>query len=733
MFRSRNLPVSAFIALLVSLLCVAGGGCTPSDPLEAIRIRQASGDMAGTLEPLRELLEERRDDPEAQFLYGRALTFTGQASLAEWSLRAAMEDPEWRLPAGLLLANSALRTGNFPTVIEITSRLLEEHPESVETLLVRASAHAHSKLDPEAALADVERVLEIDPENLEAMEPRILALLTLERVEEAGEAIDELGRMIDAADPGEAVPAWHCATAAIFADESGEAELAEERWAQCLEAYPAQGDVVSKAIVFYDSRQQYDRSLEILRRAHSEDPNSRAYRVALATRLRGIGENAEAEALLRAATEDANRTLAASAWIDLAKHQQALEDNAAAAQSVGEAVAIAREIPPPSPELLLEYADALLLAGEFDRALEITEEMELPAHRAMIHARVAQERGQPAEALAYFEAAFQLWPDNLWARYMAARAAESVGDFDRAVEAYRYAIRIGAGETDARVRVARIHLAEGKAAEAILLLRFKSEVAPLDLEGELLSVRAWAAAGQLQELGRVLEVFRRESPGNLGAAVAHAAEGTASRAGPVAAEAGSEAQGAAAAEATVRSALKAHPEVAAFHEILGLALELRGAPAAETSAAYARASELDAENARALGGLGRLALTDDPEAALGYFDRAAAADPSAAEPGRGAARALVALGRKPEAEERLEAVLVEHPIDADAAAELAELHLARDLASERTLELAERAVRFGGGADALDRLGRVHQVRGEAELAAGAAERAQALREPADG
>jgi Tfp pilus assembly protein PilF len=188
------------------------------------------------------------------------------------------------------------------------------------------------------------------------------------------------------------------------------------------------------------------------------------------------------------------------------------------------------------------------------------------------------------------------------------------------------------------------------------------------------------------------------------------------------------------AESTVRAALRAHPDEPALHEILGLSLELRGAadddPVRE---AYARAVELDADNARALAGLARLALEDDPGQAAALFDRAAAADPSDPDWLRGAAGALVASGQPQAAEQRLEALLEEHPYEAGAAAQLVELHLARGLGSDRTLELANRAVRFGGGADALDLLSRVHRQRDEPDQASRAAASARALREGRDG
>src|SRR3990172_3850557 len=95
------------------LLGLALSGCEAADPLEAIRQQQASGDYAGSVARLRELLKERHDDPEVNYLYGRALVNTGQASLATWSLRQAMEDPEWLEAAGLELAQAGLVAGDF--------------------------------------------------------------------------------------------------------------------------------------------------------------------------------------------------------------------------------------------------------------------------------------------------------------------------------------------------------------------------------------------------------------------------------------------------------------------------------------------------------------------------------------------------------------------------------------------------------------------------------------------
>ena len=109
------------------LVCLGLAGCNPADSLESIREQQAVGDYEGSLEPLRELLATAPDDPEVNFLYGRALAFT-EPNLAVWSLRKAMKDPEWLVRAGTQLAFVALASGDFNEVVKITGRILEQEP-----------------------------------------------------------------------------------------------------------------------------------------------------------------------------------------------------------------------------------------------------------------------------------------------------------------------------------------------------------------------------------------------------------------------------------------------------------------------------------------------------------------------------------------------------------------------------------------------------------------------------
>lgn len=747
--RSRS---STLAGLLIGIFWF---GCEAADPLDAIRKQQAEGDYAGSAEPLRELLAQRPQDPEANYLYGVALLFASQPSLALFPLRQAMRDPDWLVPAGIQLAQAALVTGDFNEAVHATTRILEQHPEEVQATLFRAQAQAHWKQDPEAALADANKVLELQPELIEAYEPKILALLALDRHDEARAALEEAGRRLPDAHAPESVLAWHCSTTAIFAAEAGEPERAREDFASCLEKYPADATLVSSAVEFYDRHDGLERSIEVLRAALAAMPTQRSFRTALTDRLRVAGNTAEAEALLRDATRAEDPRQAAAAWSDLARFRQALREPAAAAEALERAVALMRKAGgDPDPQLLFQYADTLVVAGQLDRALKVSDELSVLAQRRLIVGRVAQERGQPARALAEFDEALKVWPNNPSAHYYAALAAERLGDFDRALEEYRYSIRISQQATDARTRAARLLIAEGQPLLAYQLLFLEVAKAPLEPEGELLSMYLMARVANPHQLQSSLLALRERDLSRFAHALARGAEGAADRAGASAAlplllgvpnfdlgqPAATPARRALVrfshvagkpelAQRAVDAALAAHPEAATSHETLGLQLELGGAEPAKTRAAYARALERDPENAGALAGLGRVVRDQDPAQALELFDRAAAADPSDPDPKLEAARALRAIGRAEQAEQRLDALLDAHPFEAVAAMESVSLDLERGIATPKTLERARRAVRFGGGAAALERLSEVHARLQQPAEAAEAAKRAKQLRE----
>jgi len=741
----------ALLLLLLAWTLLAA--CDSADSLGEIRQRQTRGDFGSTLEPLRALLAERPSDPELSFLYGRALIQTQQFSLATWPLRQAMEDPEWLRPAGLLFAHIALASRDFNEVVRVTTRILEAHPEDTTARLYRAQANAHWRNNPEAALADARQVLQSAPEMLEAYEPLILALLALDRADEASDALAEAGRQLEESNAPVGQLAWHCSTTAVFATDAGDLDRAAALLEGCLEKFPADATVVNNAIAFFDGRGQGRRSIEILRVALEHEPARRDLRIGLAERLRRAGEGEEGEALLREAAETLDPQVAVNALIDLASFLNSDGRHGEAAEALGRAVEMFRErdAEPPA-SVLFSHADALLASGQLDRALGVAEKITLTSHRRLIRARVAQERGDPTRALEEFDEALRLWPNNAPAHYYAGRAAEKLGDFERALEEYRFAIRASVGATDARTRAARLLIAEGQLLRAYQILFVEVSEAPLEPEGELLSMYLMGRAANPLQLRDGLSRLARRSPDRLPQALARGAEGLSEAMGPDAAlglltdatdldytqpasapalrvliEVAHAAERPSVAERAVEEAIRAHPEEACLHAIRGRDHELRG-QREQARAAYERALELDGDEAGALAGLARLAANDEPVKALALFDRAVAIEPSDVDSMMAAARILRIIEREEEARQRLGALLEVHPFSAEAAAELVEIDLEWGRVSAETLEMAKRAVRFGGGVSAYERLARVQAALGQAAEAEQTLARAERLR-----
>jgi tetratricopeptide (TPR) repeat protein len=733
--RSSRILLNTLTPLLIALISV---GCSDDITLEDVRAMQAAGQMKTSLQPLRDMVDAKTDDPEVYFLYGRALSMTSGYDAALWPLRRAMESEDWLLPAGMQFANNAFDTGNNETAIDVLDKVIEVSPEKVSAIVLRARARIASRKNIELALVDADLALEIDPDSTGAQIARILALLSLEMVEEAGEALEAIEDFAFETAPDELDSARFCGVRASFASEKGETEVADERYTRCLELFPGADILVSNAIKFYDGERDKDRVISILETAVKDSPDSRTFRIGLARRLSGARRVDDALEVLRAATGSSNPSIEASAWMDLAGFLiefDRIEEGGEAFEKVLEAE------PNPSPELLFRYADILLIGERYDEALTLAESMKVPAHQFLIRGRVYLERKEYAEALAELSEGLQAWPDNAVARYYAALAAEGVGDYERAIEEYRYSIRAGASETDARLRLGRLHHAEGAFQQAIVILRHDLSNNPTDIDMAELELEILASQGRAVLVPKhLLSVINRPKAWQRG--IAAIAKGLKLKAGPASALKFIEDtqvdltdvanklllreyvryladDGRVGASITVAEAsVTAHPDEAVFHAILGMAL-LRSSQAddetgadesaenvvanpAKAKAEFDRAIELDANEPFALAGAGLAAqVADTKETALDYYFRADAADPSDSAPLQQAIDILLALGRAEEAEANLEKVLERNSFSGPAALKLLELRVARGAGDEpRSVALANLAKRFGGNGPA---------------------------------
>lgn len=708
-------------ANFLAVVAVGALACGASDPLEEVRRLQNAGNYAATIEPLRELIEERPDDPEVHYRYGAALVSTGRGDVAVWPLRKAMGFTEWRRDAGLLLATGMLGSGDYDGAVEVCGELLELDPDDVDALRLRAGARAASRRNYEGALEDANRALELDPDDTNALVPRTVALLALERVEEAAAALEELDARFRDDSLEVAGSPLLCVALATFAREKGEIELADERFDGCLEAFPGDAAVLNQALPHYEQTGRPERAIEALEAALKLLPTAHAYRANLALRLRGAGREDEALELLRAATELSAPADVAEAWASLAGFLVdggQFDEGAAAYERALEVLS------DPPPQLLFSYGDALALAERYDEALAVADRMELPAHRELVRGLVHLERGDPAAALEHLEEGLLLWPDNAVARYYAAVAAERTGDFGLAIEHYRYAIRADQEATDAALRLARIHLAAGDEAEAIAALGRSPTSGPMRLEAGLLQLELASRRGQLRPPPALVRLFsERDLWGRAAAARARGIYARRGAAGAVAFlnQAGrldltdprdvaalevlldwlAESNAAGKGLERVEEAVAAHPQEAVFHALQGRALAAAAADPEAVRAAYERALAIDAAEPHALGGLARLeAQAGEAERAVSLYERALEAEPDDRELVLPLSELLIVQGQRDAAEARLEALLREQPWDASAALALARLRLERGTADARTLELARRAVHFRGGPEA---------------------------------
>jgi predicted Zn-dependent protease len=131
----------AVAAALAGLAC----GSDPAARIQEIQTRQQAGEIAQTLEPLREMLEETPDDPELNHLYGVALLGTGQPELAIWPLRKAAQHPDRAIDDGLLLGLALLRGGSAADAVEQALHVRELAPERIDVLRLLLQARLDAK------------------------------------------------------------------------------------------------------------------------------------------------------------------------------------------------------------------------------------------------------------------------------------------------------------------------------------------------------------------------------------------------------------------------------------------------------------------------------------------------------------------------------------------------------------------------------------------------------------
>ncbi len=751
--------LSIRILALTLAACAAIGACAKSnqDLLEEIRALQRRGEIGASIPLLIELIAAGNRDGEVLYRFGHALALTDKVGRSLWALDAAMSDPDWLVRSAHELAANAYRSRNFELALATLDRLRNErsdpHDEDFPARLLEVQALLNTRRHYEQALDLTEAILEDYPEeHLEQQAVRLkgVALLGLKRTDEAYDLIREaaslaMERADEGAEDGDATDLgpepdsreeYWCMIKASFKREAELPEEASEIIDGCLDRFPSSPELMNEASKLYSSLGRHDRVLEILRAAYAERRDDDTLRQTLVLFLSAMGEFVEAESVLREVLDEARTDdeappfRIASLWVDLATYlidrdrtEEALDAFAKAVEILGDKV---------SPELLFRQAEAMLVVKRFDEALEIAERTPVEVHGLMLRGRVAYERGDYEGALAELDGAALLWPNNAPVRYYLARAAEGLGDFDRAIEEYRQAMRSDAGLTAVRERLAKLHIAESRIRHASSILLFtspKQESKP-STATRLLEIEVDARLGLEPNLElppdpeMSLAALRRGAVRALSRGLrfrsnAREAEAVLARLGELV-EPSSRgdflrervellllADAVDDAVATARAAAAERPDDLDVRLALARALVRNGSKLGEAEAMLRAVLERRPDEVDALTSLGDAARQrNDAEAAAARYDQALDQAPDHWPALRPRIEALFALGDKDQALERLETyVRRDAPYDGAAALELARrLDGDDESIRERRIGLARQAIRFGAGAEALELL-----------------------------
>lgn len=720
-----------FAALLLVVAAVAAG-CGPSieQRLAEVRALQERQQFEASLAPLRSVLADEPGQPEASFRLGLALVKTGQPSGAVFPLREAADSEAFAVEAGLLLAQVLAATGNTDQAHAAVSRVLERDPDQVEALALRVQTH-HRRGDYEAMLADAERVSRLGP-GARGLGLRVAALEALGRFDEEREvlaALEALHRK--EGDLPEAARA--CAVrAASFEKSDGNLTRGVASLDACLAEYPTQPIVLETATRVLPG----PRVLGLWRKASDAAPESLDLRLGYARQLGLAGRANEASAVTRAAAEDF-RTF--PAWLALADLETAQGHPDAADAALRSAAAAA---PEQAAAMLVRRADLRIASGDLDGAEQLAKDIADPALASVVRGHVQLERGALASALALLEKALETYPSHVGARTLAGRAAERLGQTDRALAHYREAVRTDPGLTAAGLWAGLLASSLGRHAEAAeyLARHLASMTTPPDAATFAAAIRATQAAGMTRVTAGLLEKMGRRP--DLAAALAvekawlaEQAEGGEAAvrsllasgldledpANEAALRALVDAELASGhgeqALARIDAALRRAPERASLRDARGRVL-LRLGRSAEAKAAFARAVASEPGYGPARAGLGVIAVREgDLEGALQLFDEAARAPTPDPDARFRAAQAARKLGRHGEDERRYREVLLDQPDHAGANNDLASILAERKQDLDGALALAERAVGLAPSASTFDTLAFVQMQRGEGDAA----------------
>jgi tetratricopeptide (TPR) repeat protein len=734
LFPHPQIARLAAALVVVSALASAGCGGDLNSRLAEIRSLQQTGNFEASIEPLRGLVTTNSVHPEVNYRLGLALVQTGRQSLAIWPLQKAAGSSEFSLPAGLLLVNALIQTGDNEEAVRAAGRILAKDSDNKMALSARAQANLANS-NPEGTLEDTQHLLTLNPQNVSTLIMQSAALADLGRLEEAAEAQVEAERIAN--EEGNLTRAGRtCAARGVLLMKTNEPDDARVVFEECVATYPGNTVVRTQATEFLVSEGDYAAAANLWQNAVEADPEEAANRARWSDLLRQGGQVEQAEAVLLEMVELFD---SAEAWRSMSAFQRSTGNIPQALNALSEAIARASGN---TESLRFEQADLMIEQGDLDGARAIAAELTEPSYTLLIEGASSMAEEDYAAALQSFESGLRRWPNNANARYLAGIASENLGDRPRALAEYREAIRNDITRTDAAFRLAQLHFQQGDFTAASGFVRTHLDNRPFDgPDAHLLAAHAAIRTQEYERASAVLQALLRrkehkvvalvtlaevtalaENPQQAASALQTAMDQDAELAGSAAMQHAlvamlNEAGETQEALAVGKAHLAAEPQNAVMENLIGRIL-LREQRVAEARAAFTRAMKIDPTAAEPRQGLGIIAFgTGDLAGARGHFEAGSQLAPASGEYPYRLAQILLAEGQQEAAIEELKRAIEIEPTHLGANNDLA-WYLAEtggDL--ELALELAQLAVRLSPVAATFDTVGWVHLKRGDGDLA----------------
>jgi tetratricopeptide (TPR) repeat protein len=719
---------------LVGACLLFAVACTgSSDPVADAKALYEQGQLEQAVAMLEEVLDQDPSNAEANYQLGTIYIAERKFPLALWPLRKAAEtDEPVAQPAGLLLGNLLLATGQYEEAINVASGLLDQDAANSAARVMRAQARLELKHFAEA-VADTEILLVETPRDYTALHTHTTVLAELGRYDEAETHLEALYHV--ALDDFPSKAPNMCIAMASFRDEiRQDRSSAKEKALECFEAHPDSEIVLEWAVWLHDATDDPDGADGLLVKATDLAPHKLGLWEMRAQRLHRHGETPAAIDVLKQAAELLDTPAAWNTYATML---------GGAGQSELAIGALERGIEVAGDDAAMSFvkADLLTTVGRYDEARTLAESISEVAYQNFILGRIAEAEGNPEEALVLVEKGLEIWPSNPQARYNAGMLAQRLGRISLALEHYREATRADAQATDAALRMAELLMKTGEYVAANDLAIRHAQNRPWDAYLPMVGAEAALRAGAPEEARKIyidivagrhglaldatlgVAMVERETAGPE-SSVRVLREAKLDWADPAndralfALVADLVALGdSAGAKAELAGAEALRPDVALHQVILGDVQVASGALAAAESA-YGRAVALEPGLGAAIKGQATVAaLREDLAGAIALFDQAAEAaspDPTAAYH---AAQLVLQQGDAENAITRLRSYLLTAPGAGNAANDLAWLLAMKKQDLDYALELARRAVRVAPSADTFDTLGVVQMARSVPKLA----------------